>query len=438
MRSFILTLTVLGCLPVMVLKPHFGVLVFSWLSYMNPHRFVWGFAAEFPLVLTVGVVTAVAWLLSREPKRLPWNVVTVLLAAFTLWISFTNLFMMFPEEGYPLWERAIKILLFNGFVTVGLITSRERVHLLVWVIVVSVGFFAVKGGIFTIVTGGQSYVLGPPRSFFGSNNSVAVAMLMVLPLMRYLQLSTTTPWIRWGLAGVMALLVVAVIGTQSRGALLGLGAVGVFFLMKMRRRFWIGAALAVTTLAAINFMPEKWHERMGTIATYSEDPSAQARLKAWSYALDVAARRPIMGGGFGAFAGNLIIGSDSVARNAHSIYFEILGEFGYVGLVLFVMLGIATFRTGSWILRHTKGHPRLRWARDLAAMLQVSLVAFAAAGAFLNMAFFDLYYHLIALMIVTNGVVLVELRRAHGSAEPGDQAAAAGGPGRVAADAPVR
>ena len=438
LRSIFMTALVLGCLPFIVVKPHFGVLVFSWLSYMNPHHYVWGFAADFRFVLLVGAVTVVAWLLSREPKRLPWNTVTVLLAAFMLWISFTTLFMIYPEVGYPKWERAIKVLFFNGFVTVGLITSRRRVHLLIWVIVASIAFFAVKGGIFVLLTGGESRVRGPDDSFFGDNNHLAVALLMILPLMRYLQLNTKKPWIRWGLIGGMILLLISVVGTQSRGALVGLIVVGAYLAMKMRRRILIGAVLVATVLATINFMPEKWHERMASIQEYSTDKSALGRLESWGYAIDLAARRPFVGGGFGAFAGNLRVDSETKFWTAHSIYFEILGAHGYVGLVLFLLLGVATFRAGSWIRRHSNGDPRLTWARDLAAMLQVSLIAFATAGAFLNMAFFDLFYHVVALMVATKVIVHAELRRLPELLEPGGQVPAAGTPGEVAADALAR
>jgi probable O-glycosylation ligase (exosortase A-associated) len=419
MRSFLLALIVLGSLPMIVVRPHLGVLVFSWLSYMNPHRFVWGFTAGLPWVLMVGGVTIVAWLASREPKRIPWNGATILLAAFALWISLTTLFAIYADEAYPLWDRAIKVLLFNGFVTLALMHTRERVHLLVWVIVVSIGFFGLKGGAWVLLTGGGNLVQGPPKSFFGSNNSLALALIMIVPLMRFLQLSTANRWIRWGLAGWMALSVVAIIGTHSRGAFVGLCVTGLIFLLKARKRLLIGTAFGLVVLGAITFMPEKWAERMETIRTYEQDQSALGRLKAWRYAIDLAAKRPLVGGGFGAFAGNLKLGSTTRWQNAHSVYFEVLGEHGYVGLILFLLLGVATLRAGTWIIRNARDRPELTWARDLASMLQVGLIGFAASGAFLNIAFFDLYYHFVVIMIITREIVKAELVKSEsGSVTP--------------------
>ncbi|MCZ6678857.1 MAG: putative O-glycosylation ligase, exosortase A system-associated, partial [Candidatus Poribacteria bacterium] len=92
-------------------------------------------------------------------------------------------------------------------------------------------------------------------------------------------------------------------------------------------------------------------------------------------------------------------------RSSHSIYFEVLGEHGFVGLALYLALGIGAFLTGTRVLRYTRGQPDLSWARDLASMLQVTLITFAMAGTFLGLAFFDLYYHLVAIMILVGAVV---------------------------------
>jgi len=131
MRDILLTLTIFGSVPLILVKPHIGVLVFSWISYMNPHRFTWGFAYNFHFAFLVGATTILAWIISREPKRLPWNGVTLLLIAFTLWVSFTTLFALYPDQAYIKWERTAKILLFNGFITLALMGSKERINALV-------------------------------------------------------------------------------------------------------------------------------------------------------------------------------------------------------------------------------------------------------------------------------------------------------------------
>ena len=135
-------------------------------------------------------------------------------------------------------------------------------------------------------------------------------------------------------------------------------------------------------------MPDHWFERMGSIQTFDQDMSAMGRINAWWFAWNLAQDHPITGGGFRTFTPELfqIYAPDpNHFVDAHSIYFEVLGEQGFVGLLLFLILGLSALYTGGWIVRRTKRDPELRWARDLAAMLQVSLVGYAAGGLFLGL-----------------------------------------------------
>ena len=96
---------------------------------------------------------------------------------------------------------------------------------------------------------------------------------------------------------------------------------------------------------------------------------------------------------------------EDVPRAAHSIYFQALGEHGYVGLGLYLLLGFLTWRSGAWIIRNTKNLKEYEWASSLASMIQVSMVGFATGAAFLSLLYFDVPYYLMAAMIVTRVVV---------------------------------
>ena len=139
--------------------------------------------------MIVALTTLVAWMLSKEPKRIPLNAVSWFLIALVVWMSFANLFAVVPEEAFIKWEQAIKILVMT-FATLALCGTRERLHALIWIVVVSLGYFGLKGGIFTIIGGGQNLVWGPPGSFISDNNALALALIMTLPLIRYLQIHT--------------------------------------------------------------------------------------------------------------------------------------------------------------------------------------------------------------------------------------------------------
>src|ERR1700674_5347795 len=124
-------------------------------------------------------------------------------------------------------------------------------------------------------------------------------------------------------------------------------------------------------------------------------------------AFNLAKDRPL-GGGFDVFQPGMFAiyaPSPEDVHDSHSIYFEVLGEHGFIGLAFFLMLGLATWRTASWVIKRARSDPAKRWAADLAAMVQVSLVGYASAGAFLGLAYFDYYYTLIAVIVLCKVVV---------------------------------
>jgi probable O-glycosylation ligase (exosortase A-associated) len=161
-------------------------------------------------------------------------------------------------------------------------------------------------------------------------------------------------------------------------------------------------------------MPQKWFERMETIRNYREDQSAMGRINAWGFAYNLARDRPFVGGGYEAFRAELFAyyaPDPEDVHDAHSIYFEVLGEHGFVGLFLFLGLGLLVWRSCSWIRRQARGDPELEGFSDLARMTQVSLVGYAVGGAFLGLAYFDLYYNLVGIVILAKTMVGEHLRR---------------------------
>ena len=406
MRDVLVTLIVFGSLPLVLARPYVGILLWSWLGYMNPHKLSFGFAYDFPFALCVGIVTLLGLLISREPKRLPMTGLTVTWLVFIAWMCLTTLYALFPELAVVQLEKVLKIQLMT-FVTIVVMTSRERLRALVWVIVVSLGFYGVKGGIFTILTGGDFRVWGPPTTFVEGNNEIALALLMILPLMQYLRMTSDNRWVRWGLLAAMVLCGFSIVGSQSRGALIGGLAMVAFLWFKGKRKLLTGLALLAIVPALVLFMPQTWYDRMHSIETYQQDESAMARIYTWRLALNVANDRAL-GGGFEMWSEQTFqrySPDNTMPHDAHSIYFKVLGEHGWLGLALFVAIGLFAWRTGSWIIRRARGHPDLRWLSDLARMIQVSLAAFAAGGAFLGLSYFDLYWHFVAMLVI--GKVLV-------------------------------
>jgi len=399
MRDLFVALVVLGLLPTVLFQPWIGVMLWSWIGYMNPHRLAYGFAYDFPFAMLIALFTMAGLLISKENKKIPWTRETIILVVFIFWMFITTIFAVYESLAWVQFQKVVKIQVMT-FITLMIMGSQKRIIYLVWIIVLSLGFYGVKGGIFTILTGGGFRVQGPYGTFIGGNNEIGLALIMIIPLMRFLQMQAKQWYMRHGMTAAMLLTFVAVLGTQSRGALLGVVAMTVFLIMKSRKKFLFLLLIVAAAPIAFNFMPQTWHDRMATIETYEEDQSAMGRIEAWTFAFKQALKRPLIGGGYEIFAGR---------TEAHSIYFEILGEHGFIGLGLFLSLGFLTWFTGSWIAKETRKNENLRWCFDLATMLQVSLIGYAVSGAFLGLAYFDLFYHLIAMMVLTKLYVIKHL-----------------------------
>ncbi|MDF1643126.1 MAG: putative O-glycosylation ligase, exosortase A system-associated [Pseudomonadales bacterium] len=398
MRDLLITAIVFGSLLLILRKPYIGILVWSWLSYMNPHRLSWGFAYDMPFAQIVAITLFVSILFSKEKKGIPFNGTILIWYFFLFWISVTTYTAIYPEIASVYYIRILKIQLIT-FLTILLITDQERLTKLVWVIVLSIGFFSIKGGVFTILSGGGFRVWGPPGSFIEENNALALSTLMILPLMYYLYKVTEEKWLRYFLVFAMISSFASALGSQSRGALLAVIAVAVFFWLKSSKKLVTGIVVILVAVGGIGFMPDSWFDRMSTIQTYEEDASAMGRINAWKYSINIANDR-FTGGGLKAWTFETF---SKYAPNpldvhaAHSIYFGVLGDHGWLGLILYLMILILTWRSLSKIIRKTTGADDWSEINILARMGQVSFIAFFTGGAFLSLPYFDLPWFFVAL-----------------------------------------
>lgn len=402
MRDILVTAIVFGALPFIFKRPWIGILLWCWLSYMNPHRQTWGFAYDMPFAFITAVVTITAFLFSKEKKEMIWTRETILLMIFIGWMLTTTFFALYPDLAWEQWSKVWRIQLMV-FLTAMIIKERQHLHWMIWIIALSLGYYGVKGGIFTIVHGGAFRVQGPSGTFFAGNNEMALVLSMLVPLIRYLHLQEPRKWVRLGLASAMVLTGIAAIGSQSRGGLVAMTAMGLFLWFKSRNKLVTGVYIVIAMGVIHAVMPQEWYDRMYTIETYQEDDSALGRINAWHTAFNVAKGR-VTGGGFDMFRPptfHQYAPEPFRVHDVHSIYFEVMGEHGFIGFGIFILLAVFAWLRANQVIRQCKNDPERKWAADLAAMIQVSLVGYGAGGAFLGLAYFDLTYHLMIVLVLT-------------------------------------
>ena len=208
MRGLVLVIVYFSALPfIFISGPFWGILMWYWIALMNPERAIWNsvFLAV-PYSYIVAVATMLAWLLSqREPKFPPFNKTSVLLVALAFWVSITSIFGTGPTgDIYYNWQLAEKMLLMT-FVAYALTTTRPRLDQLIVVCTLSIGFWGVKGGLFSLMTGGRFRVYGPTGTMTGDNNDLGVALTMILPMMFYLWGRYRQPFLKWPILAMIGL-----------------------------------------------------------------------------------------------------------------------------------------------------------------------------------------------------------------------------------------
>jgi len=423
LRDILVFTVVLASLPLIIFwRPHIGVLMWVWISMMNPHRLTFGIAYQFPFALIIAIATLIGLLFTKDRNRLPMNPITGLMVAFMVWMSITSLFALQPPDVvYASWSQVIKTQ-FMLFVAMMLIRGRRQIDQLIWAIVISVGFFGVKGGIWTLTSGGENKVWGPPGSFIEGNNELGLALAMLIPLMYYLAESTSKKWLRYAMWFAIAACAFSILGTHSRGAFLAIGVAALFLGIKSHRPILTTMIFVFALAGAAALMPDNWTARMGTIETYEEDASAQSRLRTWQTIWNMVQARPIVGAGFDLANPTLFEIYSEVPGTEfygpHSIYFQVLGEHGFVGLGLFLALGLATWRRSNKLTRQCTDRPGLEWVPRLMRMVQVSLLAFAVGGAFLGLLHYDLPYYLAAIVVLVEIAVTQKQQIATGRPDP--------------------
>ena len=413
MRDLLIVAIVFGSLPLILSRAYVGIWVWSWLGYMNPHRLAWGFAYNFPFSQVVAAATLVSVVYAKDKQKIPLTGLTAVWVMFLIWMCVTTVLATSPVDAQTQLMRILKVQLMC-FMTIVLITNRRQLDILIWIIVGSLLFYGVKGGIAMLLAGRTIQMYGP-GGFIGDNNALAIAILLTIPFLVYLRSIVTNKYVRFGMLLSLVPVAVAIIGSGSRAAFLGAGAMVGLLWLRSRSKLATSAALLLLIPFALMWAPDSWFERMSTITETDEqgqyEGSAQSRIETWSMIINLAKDRPVFGAGLDPWNESIYLRySDTfqpgdLAQAAHSIYFSILAEHGFVGLLLFLLIFFIAWRTASRTIAEASKSAELAWLDSLMRMVQVSLAGYLVAGAFHQLPYFDLPWHILSIIVI--GQILV-------------------------------
>lgn len=424
MLNLFLTLFVTVFLAAGVRRPYLFVLAYAYIDIVAPQKVTWGFLAHVPVSLIAFLCAVTAWLVAEDKRGIRISPRQFVLLLLLVYCGLTTRTADFPEEALEKWSWVWKALIFAVFLPLTLRT-RLRIEAMVLIMVLSVGVIVIGGGIKTIASGGGGYgelkLLVNDNTGLYEGSIISTVAVCVMPLALWLAKHGTIfkpGWLVWLFAmGICFSCLLMPVGTQARTGLICVAVLGMMMLRSTKKRFTYIAVIGGLALIAMPLLPQTFTNRMSTIGNHQSDQSASTRVAVWMWTIEFAKTHPF-GGGFDAYRQNSVsydtvkaekAGDNNTAleteriveigRAYHSSYFEMLGEQGYPGLALWLLLHIMGVVHMELIRRRYAKNPppELAWVTPLADSLQQAQVVYLFGGAFVGIAFQPFCYMLVGL-----------------------------------------
>ncbi len=395
-----------------------AALGFVWVDIVKPQQLASAILTDQPLSLVAAGAMLILFMIKDRKAPSKVGAIQVLILLFAIWVTLTTTMSNVPELPWIKWDWAFKVLVF-AFLFPYIFRSRVQIEAFILVFIFSAATIFFSAGVKTMLGGGGYGVLavmGAGNSGLSESSTLAAVCAALIPLIVYSMRHTLLlPKVWWRKALFIAIIVTAiatVVGTSARTGVIALGIAGLFLLSKSKhKKWWItGGIVGAVILANIDLSATPWGSRMSTIETYNEDSSALGRLKVWEWTVEFVGQHP-MGGGFNAYVhngisevmgdGTVIFYPEGMLRGKafHSIYFEVLGEQGIPGFIMYLSMFVLSLLKLRSLKRQWKAHPGMEWMVGLAEALTASIVVFMVAGAFVGIAYQPFIFYMISLAV---------------------------------------
>lgn len=406
MRDVILIAYLGASLLIALRYPYVALLLWAWFTLATPQMGAYR-AGAMSLNLLIAAVTFAVVFFHEEFRRFRLEPISGVLLLFSGWVIISQIFSLDPENSAEYTDRLIKVLIFI-FLCMMLITTKLRFHAMLWLFAVVMGFYGAKGGAYTLFTLARGTYFGLDNTVLYDNNHMGIAIAMTLPIFLYLREQAANRWVKLGLLGVFFLSILAIIGTHSRGAFVSLVVFGFFMWLRSNHKILLAVLVVALSAPAVMFLPSEYFDRMESIKDADEDDSFMGRVDAWVISTKLAIKNPVTGAGLrNSYEDHIARQVDfkRTPRAAHSIYFEILGGTGFVGLFLYLtLLGLGFLKAGWAHVKYRYAEVG-RWRSRFGYYAQVSLVVFGVGAASVSMEMWEGYLLIIALASVLKKVV---------------------------------
>lgn len=401
MRDIVVLIFLVCCIIAAMKKPWWGVLSLAVFSYLNPHAYAWGFVRTLPVYYVLFLVVVFRSFTTKDKQPIPMDWRVVFFVLLWLYFMFTTTQAYFPNAAWQKFWIVTKIYI-PFYFTLVLINTREKLYYLIITIGISIGIVAVKGGLFSILTGFGHRVYGPPATQFYDNNQFAVAMLMAVPLLLIWQKESPHFWVKRGIIFSIPVIYAASLSSWSRGALLTMVVLTLLLIWHSNRKYLAIPIVIGGAIFAVDYLPQEWFGRMETIETYEQDASAMSRIETWTDGWNHTLRHPFTGAGFDGWRYVSM-------RDWHSSYVEMFSEHGFIAFAIWLSMILGTVASLTILPMKTKDIEGMEWVKTYCIMIRASLISYMVGTAFLGLSYWDMLYHLIFISVLIKKFALEEL-----------------------------
>jgi len=436
LRSLWLLFVYVSFLGLSVSAPFVATLGYVWVDTFQPQNIAFILLNQFPVAMIMGLVALGGYFLMDRRSPPPLTLQTMLQVVMAIWVTMTLIWAQVPGAAWEKWDWAFKTIAFATFIPF-IIRSRVQIEAFAQTYVFSLAANFVPYGLKVLISGGgygTNLGLQAGNSGQAEGGLLSTSCLMAVPLAIFLASHSQLipkfklmPLAYWGIAG---LAVTTALGTYERSALIGLVILGIYMWGRSKRKLGFGIVLAVVACVVVYSTSGAWNARVSTIGNYEQENSAYSRILIWQWTLGFVATHPL-GGGFATYQINHIDfpargadpGHTEFGRAFHSSYFEVLGEHGYPGIVIFLLLAGSTLLMLRRIAKKARPYPELQWIVGLSDALQSGLAVFLSSGAFVGLAFQPMFWYFISMSVCLNAY-LWRVEHAAGSVATGWRAMA--------------
>jgi probable O-glycosylation ligase (exosortase A-associated) len=432
--GFLLALLVLG-----LRRPFVLVLAFAYVDIVSPQRISYYLLNSAPVAMIVASLAIGGCLLFDSKRNLSFSMRQALMLILILYAGVTTMNADFPAEAYEKWEWAWKSVFWAIFLPLTLRT-KLRIEAYILIMVLAASAIIMVGGIKTLVSGGgygSLDLMVDNNAGLYEGSQISTVAIAIVPIILWLsRFGTVFPrdWrVRLFACGLIFACLLMPVGTQARTGLVCMAVLGILMLRDVKRRLVYLGMIALAGAAALPMLPQSFTSRMETIQTYEADQSASTRLAIWAWTWEYVKERP-MGGGFEAYRQNKlkvrtessegagpveVVGQqmhDDQSRAYHSSYFEMLGEQGFPGLILFLLIhGAGLLRMEVLRRRYLGEEGADAWVPPLATALQSAQIIYLVGSIFVGMAFQPFIYMLLGVQIGFDTLVSRRTKNAAGT-----------------------